>query len=213
MSTTPVSRTSVHRSATLGLVGGALWALLPVASAARLEDHPTGTAAFVAVAASYWLFAVLPPALILVGLTALRRTFGAGRAGVIGVALAAVGLGSMTLGNGIEVASMIAGRGEVDLGHALFLLGFLVSVIGGIVLGSVILRRRPDAPSRVAGLLLALALPLGIGIAFLGDVVAPGTDAGFWAAITVPTGIAWVLLGASLRSARRPVDAEFASVS
>ena len=214
MTTTPAPRTSVHRSATLGLLGGALWTLLPLAwSAVRLEDHPTGTAAFVAVAASYWLFAVLPPALIIVGLTALRPTLGPGRAGVIGVVLATVGLGSMALGNGIEVASMSAGGGEVALGHALFLLGFLVSVLGGIVLGIVILRHRPDAPSRVAGLLLALALPLGIGMAVLGDIVAPGTDAGFWAAISVPTGIAWVLLGATLRSERHPVDAGFAPVS
>ena len=74
-------------------------------------------------------------------------------------------------------------------------------------------RRRPDALSRAAGSLLALALPLGIGIGILGSAVAPANDAGFWAAISVPTGIAWVLLGASLRSVRRPAVAEFATAS
>jgi peptidoglycan/LPS O-acetylase OafA/YrhL len=111
----------------------------------------------------------------------------------------------MALGNGIEVASMTAGGGEVALGHALFLIGFLVSVIGSLLVGIVVFRRRRDALSRAAALLLALALPLGIGIAVLGSAIAPESDAGFWAAISVPTGIAWVLLGRSL-SARRPAQ-------
>jgi hypothetical protein len=214
MTTIAAPETTTARRATLGMVGGALWLLLPFAwSAVRLEDHPTGSAAFVAVAASYWLFAVLPPALLVVGLTALRTALGPGRAATVGTVLSGIGLGSMALGNGIEVASMSVGGGEVALGHALFLLGFLVSVVGGIVLGIVVVRRRRDALSRAAGLILALALPLGIGLAFLGDAVSPGTDAGFWAAIAVPTGIAWVLLGASLRAEQRRVPPDFASVS
>lgn len=52
--------------------------------------------------------------------------------------------------------------------------------------------------SRVAGWVLVLALPLGIGIGMLGSVLASENDAGFWAAISVPTGAAWVLLGRSL---------------
>ena len=79
----------------------------------------------------------------------------------------------MALGNGIEVASMTAGGGEVSLGHALFLIGFLVSVLGSVVVGIVVFRRRHDALSRAAALLLALALPLGIGIGILGSAIAP----------------------------------------
>ena len=80
-----MSTTTVSRAATIGMVGGALWALLPVAwSVAELENTNTepGTPAFVAVVVSYWIFAVLPPALIIVGMTALRRPLGfdAGRA-------------------------------------------------------------------------------------------------------------------------------------
>ncbi len=90
--------TTAARRAALGMLGGGLWLLLPLAwSAVSLEDHPAGTLSFVAVAVSYWLFAVLPPALIVVGLTALRRVLGAGRAGVSGIVLSAVGLGSMAL--------------------------------------------------------------------------------------------------------------------
>jgi hypothetical protein len=213
MSTTPVSR-----AATTGLVGGALWALLPVAwSLAALDDFERGTLSWFAVAASYWIFPVLPPALIVAGLVALRRTLGdgAGRAGRIGIAVAACGMGAMSLGNGIEVASMTAGHGEVDLGHAIFLIGFLVSVVGSIVTGVVVLRRRRDALSRAAGVLLTLALPVGIGIGLLGSSLDPGNDAWFWAAISIPTGIGWVLLGSSLRSARASSDRapEYAAAS
>jgi hypothetical protein len=201
MSTTPVSR-----AATTGLIGGALWALLPVAwASAHLEDVRSGTPAWFGVVAVYWIFPVLAPALIVVGLTALRRALGesAGRLGRIGIPVAAVGTAAMALGNGIEVASMTAGGGEVSVGHALFLIGFLVSVLGSVLVAIVVFRRRRDALSRAAALLLALALPLGIAIGVLGSVIAPENDAAFWAAISLPTGIAWVLLGRSL-AARRP---------
>jgi hypothetical protein len=211
-----MSTTTVSPAATTGLVGGALWALLPVAwAAASFDDVRFGTLAWFGVAAASWIFAVLPPALIAVGLTALRRALGAGASRVAraGMVVTAVGLASMTLGNGIEVASMTAGHGEVALGHALFLIGFLVSVLGSIVVGVVVFRRRSDASSRVAGALLALALPLGIGIAVLASALAPRSDVGFWAAIAIPTGLAWILLGRSLRSDETPVTPEFASVA
>jgi hypothetical protein len=211
MSTTPVSR-----AATAGLVGGALWALLPVAwNVANMSDVEFGTLSFVAVTASYWIFAVLAPALIVAGLVALRRALGAdaGRVGAVGLVLSMVGTGAMSLGVGIEVASISFGGGEVSLGHALLLIGFLISIAGGILTGVVVFRRRRDGLSRAAGLLLTVALPVGIGLGVLGSSVDPNNDAWFWAAIAVPTGIAWVLLGTSLRSARRPVPAEFATAS
>jgi hypothetical protein len=111
-------------------------------------------------------------------------------------------MGAMGVGNGIEVASISAGGGEVSLGHAVFLIGFLVSVLGGIVLGVTVIRRRSDVLSRAAGWLLTLALPVGIGIGVLGSAVDPNNDAWFWAAIAVPTGIAWVLLCRSLQTSQ-----------
>jgi hypothetical protein len=47
---------------------------------------------------------------------------------------------------------------------------------------------------------LVAALPLGILLAVVLGAIAPGTDLGFWAAITVPYGVAWVLLGRALGS-------------
>jgi hypothetical protein len=206
-----MSTTTVSRAASAGLIGGVLWTLFPaVASVADLNDAEFGTLAFVAVAASYWIFGVLPPVLLVVGLGGLRRTLGAdaGRVAVAGVVLSGVGLVAMALGMGIELASMSAGGGEVSLGDVLFLVGFLVMVVGGVLLGIHLVRRRTDGLSRAAGLLLAL--PVGIGITALGSAVAPSADAWFWAANVVPTGIAWVLLGASLRSDRPPATATFA---
>jgi hypothetical protein len=77
----------------------------------------------------------------------------------------------------------------------------------------VVFRRRTDALSRAAGLVMALALPLGIGLAILGSAIDPQNDAWFFAAICVPTGIAWLLLGVSLRSVHRPTTAQFATAS
>ena len=95
-----MSTTTVSRAATAGLVGGTLWALFPVASGVvNLEEVEFGTLSFVAVAASYWIFGVLPPALIVAGLVALRRALGAdaGRVGTVGLILSMVGTGSMAL--------------------------------------------------------------------------------------------------------------------
>lgn len=212
-----MSTTTVSRAATTGLLGGGLWALLPVTWAVvTITDVEFGTLAFVAVAASYWIFGVFGPALLLAGVSALRRALGdsAGRVGLAGLIVTAVGYAAMSLGIGIEVASISFGGGEVALGHAMLLIGFLISVVGGVLLGSTVVRRRRDGASRTAGLLLALALPLGLGIGFLGSAVDPGNDAWFWAAIAAPTGIAWVLLGASLRSNGASSAApEYAAVS
>ena len=45
-------------------------------------------------------------------------------------------------------------------------------------------------------------MPLGILLGIVLGAIAPGTDLGFWAAITVPYGIAWLLLGHALLAAR-----------
>jgi hypothetical protein len=208
--------TSLSRAATTGLVGGALWVLFPVSwKVANVSDVEYGTLPFVAVMASYWAFAVIAPVLIVRGLVALRRALGAdaGGVGTVGLLGSMAGLSAMALGVGIELASVSVGGGEVALGHAMLLIGFLVHVVGSVLLGVVVFRRRSDQLSCVAAVLLTLALPLGIGIGLLGSTVDPGQDAWFWAALCVPTGIAWVLLGTSLRSVRRSSPAEFAPAS
>jgi hypothetical protein len=201
---------TVPRPTGSALIGGVLWLLLPAAAWWSSGDEPGHSSglARVAVVASFWIFGVLAPALLVAAVTTLRPALvGTGRLGRTGVVVAAVGYGAMAIGNGIETASITLGGGEVDFGHATFLVGFLVSVVGGILTGFVVFRRRRDSRSRAGALLLALALPLGFGIALLGMALLPANDAGFWAAISVPTGLAWVLLGRSISSSPAPEPA------
>jgi hypothetical protein len=187
--------------ARIGLVGGALWALLPVSwKLTNVTDVEFGTLSHAAVAASYWVFAVIAPAMVVAGLVALRRALGpaAGRVGTVGLVLSMAGVAAMSVGVGIEVASISFGGDEVALGHAMLLIGFLVHIAGSIALGVVVVRRRRDPLSRAGGLLLTLALPLGLGLGVLGSAIDPNDDTWFWAAIVLPTAIAWVFLGSSL---------------
>jgi hypothetical protein len=189
------------RRARLATGGAVLWTVSSLVWAiSDIEYQEPGSLAFVAVAVAWWICMVLAPALLVIGHTALTAALGssAGKTGRAGIRLAAIGLGGMGLGIGIELASMTFGGGEVVLGHAILLVGFLVVLVGALITGVTVIRRGWDGLSRAAGWLLILALPLGIGIMALGNVVAPQTDAVFWAGLTVPTGLAWVLLGTSL---------------
>lgn len=182
--------------------------LFPLSTALlSLKDTQPGTLAYVATAASFWLMAVLPLLLLLVGLMGLRALLGRtyGQLGKVGVAVSFVALVLMFFGNGVELASLTFSGSESDVGHSAFLIGFLVLLVGSVLLGVALIRARRDPLSRLGGLLFVLALPLGILLAIVGDAVAPGTDIGFWAAITVPYGISWVLLGYALSSSRRAV--------
>ena len=200
---------TVARRAGLATAGAVLWTLSSgVWAISDLEVQEFGSLRFVAVAVAWWICMVLAPALVVVGHTALRAALGPalGKAGRVGIVLSAIGLAAMGLGIGIEVASMSVGGGEVALGHAILLVGFLGSLVGSLITGVTVLRGRRDGLSRGAGWLLVLALPLGIGLLLLGNAVAPGADAFFWAGLTVPTGAAWVLLGRSLSTEFAPAS-------
>ena len=197
--TVPVG--TVSGRARVATVGAVLWTLSPVVwFVSEPGDQRVGTLGFVAVAVAWWLCMVLAPLLLIPGHLALRTSLGdrAGRVGGVGIATAATGLAGMGLGIGIEVASMSVGGGEVAVGHAILLVGFLVSIVGALLTGITVIRRRRDGSSRTAGWLLVLALPLGLAIGLLGSLLAPQNDAVFWAVLTVPTGVAWVLLSRSL---------------
>jgi len=209
-----MATTSVQRGGTAGLVGGALWALLPVVFMVSLEDTARGTLAFVAVAVAAWVVGALSLVLLLVGISRLRAGLadGGGRLAAVGVVFSGLGLLAMVLGNGTELATLTFNGAESDLGHSAFLIGFLVLVVGSLLLGVALLRGRREPRVRWAGALMVGMVPLGIGLGVLLNVVAPHTDLGFWAAITVPYGVAWVLLGRSLSASGRTRAPEFAAV-
>src|SRR3954454_5493592 len=198
-----MSMTAVPRAATAAALGGALWALVPVPfGLADPTGVERGTLSFVAVTAVVWMCGALSLALLLVGVAGLRPALPHGRLGTAGVAVTLVGLAAMLLGNGTELTTVTVSGRESDLGHTVFLAGFLVLLVGSVLLGVALIRRR-TAP--VAGWILTLALPIGIGLGVLGTLLFPHVDAGFWAAITVPTGVAWVLIGRAAAARPFPV--------
>jgi hypothetical protein len=203
VSTITASRTTTSRSATAAVVGGVLWALVPVVfDLADAKTTPRGSLTYVAVAVVSWLCGAVSLALLLAGVAAVRSALGdrAGRLGATGTVVTGLGFLAMLAGMGTELTTITFTGNENDTGHTVFLLGFLVTIVGEILLGSTVFRRRTDRLGRTAGLLMALALPVGVVLLLLVGFLFPGTDAGFWAAFTVPTGIAWVLLGRSLAS-------------
>ena len=199
-----MSTTSSPRGATAAVVGGALWALVPLAfGLVDPTEVQRGTLSFVAVVAAVWICGALSLALLLVGLAGLRPVLAQTRLGAVGTAVSAAGLLAMLLGNGTELTTITVNGQQSDLGHTVFLVGFLVLIVGSLLLGISLIRRR-TAP--LAGWILTLALPTGIGLGLLGALLFPHNDGAFWAAITVPTGVAWVLLGRTVatRAARLP---------
>lgn len=200
---------TVARRARLGTIGAALWTVSSgVWFVSEIRDQPFGSLSFVAVAVAWWIAMVAAPFLLVVGHSALLSALGpdTGRLARAGVVTAAAGLAAMGLGIGIEVASMTVGGGEVSLGHAILLIGFLVAIVGGVLTGITLIRRAARTSVRVAGALLTLALPLGLGLGWLGSVLAPENDAIFWAVLTVPTGVAWVILGRALSGGTAPLS-------
>ncbi len=185
-----------------------MWASFPLATVlVSLKNTQPGSLTHLAAAGVYWLMGVLALLLLVVGLAGLRALHGGayGRLGNVGFLVSFLALALMFLGNAVEVASLTFGGTESSAGHSMFLIGFLVLLAGSVLLGIAIVRTRRDSPSRLGGLLLIGALPLGILLAIVLGVTAAGTDLGFWAAITVPYGVAWLVLGYALVSARTTV--------
>lgn len=187
------------------MLGGALWALFPFGTPIANIEEP-GTLAYPASVAYYWLMAVIPLLLLLVGLAGLyavqRGTYG--RLGKVGFPVSILALGLMFAGNAMEVASLTFFGSKSAVGHFTFLIGFLVLLVGSVLVGLAIWRVRQDTPSRSGSLLLIGALPLGILLAIVLGSIVPESDLGFWAAIAVPYGVAWVVLGRAFRA--HPVE-------
>lgn len=214
MSTITTAPAATSRAAHAAVVGGILWALVPVVFSLPDPSQVSGTLEFVAVAVVSWLCGAVSLVLLIAGVLGLRRALGdgAGRLGTSGVVVSTVGLVAMLAGMGTELLTTTIWGTENDPGHAVFQIGLLVLIVGQILLGITVFRRRTDGLARAGALLMALALPVGIALVLLGGVLFPDGDTGFWAGMTVPTGIAWVLVGRSLTASRSAAPVEPARV-
>jgi hypothetical protein len=187
----------VRWGAWTGMLGGLLWALFPLGELPEVDSvlTPRGVMAY------YSLGYLLPQLLMLVGLAALhtlrRRSYG--WLGNVGFFVSFVALVVAFLG-GTWDTMMIESTGEGStVGYLTLIIGFFILAWGSGLLGLAITGMLYDLPSYLGGLLLSIAVPLG-----LLSVVATGGawDFGFWAGLTVPYGVAWMLLGYALLSKR-----------
>ena len=183
------------------MVGGALWALFPFGTPiANIEGHSMlGHPASIAY---FWLMAVIPLLLLLVGLVGVYagQSGTYGRLGRFGFPVSIIALGLMFVGNAWEIGSLTFRGSESAVGHSAFLVGFLVLLVGSVLVGLAIWRVRRDPPACLGSALLVGALPLGILLAIVLGSLVPHSDLGFWAAIAVPFGVAWLVLGRAFRT-------------
>ncbi|MFC6835163.1 hypothetical protein [Halomarina ordinaria] len=175
-----------------GLVGGILMALTGLALLSVLNE-----AEFVVVEPVGW-FAMVLLALALPALYASERDW-FGWPGKIGFALLSIGWVVATLGLTVGTYTMPP---TSETGFLVFLLAFLVAVIGMLVFGVAVLRSDGATIPRSAAWLLILALPVGVpfAIAFTTYVMGEGADP--WAGPMLFYGLAWVIYARSLRQRR-----------
>ena len=171
--------------------------LFPLAElpAVRTVLTPEG---YVAVYALGCLWAQL---LLLVGLKGFhdRHNYAYGWPGTVGFYAIFVALALAFTGGAILITSLTFAGAESLVAYLTLIVSFVPLGLGSALLGLGITGVMRDPPSQLAGLLLAIGVPLGLLVAF-----AAGTNAdfSFWSGLTMPYGLAWILLGVPLASER-----------
>lgn len=159
-----------------GIVGGVLWALWPVGTEFFFTDSVRTDIQAVA-AVAYALFPLLPAMLIMFELAGLHQFHGRtyGRVGLLGVTVSGGVLALMASGLAIERIDIFVSGGTSlsGIAHGRFFLGFLVLLLGSIVLGVAVWRADRLLRARWLGLLLAVAIPAGIVMVILKESIAP----------------------------------------
>jgi hypothetical protein len=191
---------STRRSARAGMLGGLLWALFPLGElpVADLVLTPKGSLAYYGIG---YLCAML---LLLIGLKGLhavhRRRYG--WLGRLGFFVCFVALVLACAGGAFEMTKMAStGTGSI-VAYWTVIMGSFILAWGSALLGLAITGTLHDPPSYLGGLLLYVAVPLGFLFVF---VAGTAWDFGFWVGLTVPYGVASLLLGHALLRARSAV--------
>ena len=139
--------------------------------------------------------------LLLVGLKGLyvshRRYYG--WLGSAGFFVSSVALLLVFAGGTYEMATMASTGAEGVVGYLALMMSFSLLACGSVVLGLAITGVRHDPLSYLAGLLLANGVPLGLLFVLVSGAA---WDFYFWAGLTVPFGVAWLLLGFTLLPTR-----------
>ncbi len=180
-----------------GMLGGLLWVLFPLGELPEVDLLLTPQVSL----AYYGLGYLLPQLLLLMSLERLhafqRRSYG--WLGTVGFYVSFVAL-VLTLVGGVFEMTMTAATGTGStLAYLNVIVSFCILAWGSALLGLAITGTLHDLPSYLGGLLLAIAVPLGSLFVF---ATGAAWDFGFWAGLTVPYGVAWLLLGPALLMAR-----------
>lgn len=175
-----------------------MWALFPLGElpSAHVVLTPKGSLAY------YGFGYLCATLLLLAGLKGLhaihRRSYG--WLGSVGLFVSFVALIVAFAGGAFEVIDM-ASMGTVSIvAHLTLIVGFFILMWGSALLGLAITGTLRDPPLYLGGLLLTIAVPLGLLFVFVTDAAA--WDFEFWAGLTMPYGVAWIVLGYALLRAK-----------
>src|SRR5918999_5812715 len=176
-----------------GLFGGLLWALFPLGKLPTAHSvlTPKGSLAYYGLG---YLCAVL---LLLMGLKGLhavhRRSYG--WLGSVGLFVSFAALVVAFAGGAVEMIDMASTGTASTLANLTLIVGFFILAWGAALLGLAITGTLRDPLLYLGGLLLSIAVPLGLLFVF---VTGAAWDFEFWAGLTVPYGVAWMVLGCAL---------------
>jgi hypothetical protein len=182
------------------MLGGLLWALFPLGELpeAQFVLTPKG---FLAYYSFGYLWATLLLLSSLQGLHALhKRSYG--WLGSVGFYVSFVALVLAFAGGAFEMTNMASTGVGSTVAYWTVVMSFFILAWGSGLLGLAIMGRLHDPPVYLGGLLLSIAVPLGVLFVF---ATGAAWDFDFWVGLTVPYGAAWLLLGYALSTARSAV--------
>jgi hypothetical protein len=184
-------------SARAGLVGGLLWALFPLGElpSAHSVLTPEGSLAYFGLG---YLYATL---LLLMGLKGLhaihRRSYG--WLGSVGLFVSFGALIVAFAWGAFEMMNMASTSTASTVAYLTLIVGFFILAWGSALLGVAITGTLRDPLLYLGGLLLTIAVPLGFLFVL---VTGAAWDFEFWAGLTVPYGVSWMVLGYALLRAK-----------
>ena len=186
-----------RRSAWAGLLGGLLWALFPLGElpTAHLVLTPKGFLAYFGIG---YLCAAL---LLLVGLKGLHAIHGRsyGWLGSMGLFVSIAALVVAFAGGAFEMIDMASTSTVSTMAYLTLIVGFFILAWGSALLGLATTGTLRDPLLYLGGLLLTIAVPLGLLFVF---VTGAAWNFEFWVGLTVPYGVTWMVLGYALLRAK-----------
>ena len=186
-----------RRSAWAGLLGGLLWTLFPLGElpTAHLVLTPKGFLAYFGIG---YLCAAL---LLLVGLKGLHAIHGRsyGWLGSMGLFVSIAALVVAFAGGAFEMIDMASTGTVSTMAYLTLIVGFFILAWGSALLGLATTGTLRDPLLYLGGLLLTIAVPLGLLFVF---VTGAAWNFEFWVGLTMPYGVTWMVLGYALLRAK-----------